>query len=70
MTPILYLIIGPILWCVYTATISRFGPYSSWCPDTGEFILGLILSPFFWPLGILVGVFCWLGGLLYGVLTP
>ncbi len=69
MNSILYLIIGPILWCAYTAVASRLAPYSLWSSDTGEFILGLIFSPFLWPLGIVVGVFCWLGGLLYDLLT-
>ena len=72
MNPILYLVIGPILWCAYTAWAARH--YTSFwtpslAPSMGEFVIGLFISALLWPLGLAVGLIIWLGGMLYDLLT-
>lgn len=71
MSLLLYLIIGPVLWCVYTAWAARhFDIGSYWHPIADEFVVGLVLSPIFWPIGLLVGLVCALSSWLYDLLTP
>lgn len=70
MSLILYLIIGPVLWCAYTAWAARhFNPYSIMTPTDGEFICGLFLSAILWPLGVVIGLVCAAGSWLYDLLT-
>lgn len=74
MSLILYLIIGPVLWCAYTAWAAHHWPNCIWnpgyAPDVITFVFGLLLWPIFWPIGLAIFLFCALGSWLYDLLTP